>query len=55
MPDEVDLTLVTLTFDAADPDRLLGVLAKYVVMSRGHRVVATSILLRRQPSRDASW
>ena len=36
MPDEVELTLVTLTFDAADPAGLLGVLAKYVVVSRGH-------------------
>lgn len=34
--DEVDLTIVTLMFDAADPDRLLPVLANYVVMSRGH-------------------
>lgn len=37
MPDdEVDLTIVTMVFDAADPDRLLPVLANYVVMSRGH-------------------
>jgi quinol monooxygenase YgiN len=36
MPDEVDLTIVTMAFDAADPDRLLAVLANYVVMSRGH-------------------
>ena len=36
MPDEVELTLVTMTFDASDPERLLGVLAKYVVVSRGH-------------------
>ena len=35
MPDDVDLTLVTLTFDAADADRLVGVLANYVVLSRG--------------------
>jgi len=34
--DDVELTLVTLTFDAADPAGLLGVLAKYVVISRGH-------------------
>lgn len=32
--DEVELTVVTMTFDAADPDRLLSVLAKYVVLSR---------------------
>jgi quinol monooxygenase YgiN len=35
-PDEVDLTLVTLTFDASDPEALLAVLSKYVVVSRGH-------------------
>jgi quinol monooxygenase YgiN len=34
--DEVELTIVTMDFRAADPDRLLGVLAKYVVVSRGH-------------------
>lgn len=31
---EVDLVLVTLSFDATDPDRLAAVLAKYVVLSR---------------------
>jgi quinol monooxygenase YgiN len=37
MPDDdVDLTIVTMVFDAAEPDRLLPVLANYVVMSRGH-------------------
>ena len=35
MPDDVDLTLVTLTFDASDAERLVGVLANYVVISRG--------------------
>jgi quinol monooxygenase YgiN len=30
----VDVVVVTLTFDAADPDRLASVLAKYVVLSR---------------------
>lgn len=30
----VDLVLVSLTFDASDPDRLAAVLAKYVVLSR---------------------
>jgi quinol monooxygenase YgiN len=34
---EVDLTLVTMRFDAADPEVLQGVLAHYVVVSRGHR------------------
>ena len=36
MPDEVDLTLVTMVFDAAAADEALAVLSKYVVMSRGH-------------------
>jgi quinol monooxygenase YgiN len=35
MPDEIDLTIVTMGFRAADPDRLLAVLSKYVVVSRG--------------------
>jgi quinol monooxygenase YgiN len=37
MPDEVELTIVTMAFDAAEQavDRLLGVLSKYVVLSRG--------------------
>jgi quinol monooxygenase YgiN len=34
--DEVELTLVTMSFDASEPARLLAVLAKYVVVSRGH-------------------
>ena len=33
-PEEVELTVVTLIFDAADADRLLSVLSKYVVLSR---------------------
>jgi len=33
--DEVALTVVTMAFHASDADRLLGVLAKYVVVSRG--------------------
>jgi quinol monooxygenase YgiN len=36
MADDVDLTIVTLQFDASDPDRLLAVLAKYVVLTRRH-------------------
>lgn len=36
MTDDVDLTIVTLTFDAVDPAPLLSVLSKYVVISRGH-------------------
>jgi quinol monooxygenase YgiN len=37
-PDEVELTIVTMTFDAtaAGAEALLPVLAKYVVVSRGH-------------------
>ena len=37
MPDDVELTIVTLSFDAPDApsaDRLVAVLAKYVVVSR---------------------
>jgi quinol monooxygenase YgiN len=34
--DEVELTIVTMVFDAADAERLLPVLARYVVLSRGH-------------------
>ena len=34
--DEVELTMVTMTFDAADPVALQAVLARYVVVSRGH-------------------
>jgi quinol monooxygenase YgiN len=32
---EVDLTVVTMTFQATDAERLVPVLAKYVVVSRG--------------------
>ncbi len=35
-PSEVETTVVTLTFDAADAERLLAVLANYVVLARGH-------------------
>ena len=34
MPDEVEVTIVTLSFAATDPERLLAVLSKYVVLSR---------------------
>jgi quinol monooxygenase YgiN len=34
--DEVDLTMVTMAFDAVDPGALQSVLARYVVVSRGH-------------------
>ncbi len=33
---EIELTIVTMTFDAADPERLVPVLAKYVVLTRMH-------------------
>ena len=32
----VDLTMVTMSFDASDPEALQSVLARYVVVSRGH-------------------
>ncbi len=33
---DVDLTMVTMQFDASDPQALQSVLARYVVLSRGH-------------------
>jgi len=33
---EPEVTIVTLVFETADADRLLPVLSKYVVVSRGH-------------------
>jgi quinol monooxygenase YgiN len=33
--EEVELVMVTMTFDASDPDRLQAVLARYVVLARG--------------------
>ena len=36
MADGVELTLVTMVFEATDADRLLAVLARYVVLSRRH-------------------
>lgn len=32
--DDIDIALLTMTFHAADPDQLLSVLSKYVVMTR---------------------
>ena len=32
----MDLILVTMVFDALQPERLQSILAKYVVVSRGH-------------------
>lgn len=34
--DEVEVVVVTMVFDATDPERLQSVLAKYVVLTRGH-------------------
>ena len=34
MADAVDLTIVTMRFDTADPTALLAVLSKYVVLAR---------------------
>ena len=36
MADEPELTVVTMRFDAADPDALAAVLSRYVVLTRGH-------------------
>jgi quinol monooxygenase YgiN len=36
MTRDVRLTVVTMAFDASDPARLEGVLARYVVLARGH-------------------
>ncbi len=34
MTDEIELAIVTMRFDASDPDALLAILSKYVVMTR---------------------
>jgi quinol monooxygenase YgiN len=34
VPDEIELTIVTMRFDAADAGALLSILAKYVVLTR---------------------
>ena len=34
MAGDIELTIVTMRFDASDPARLLGVLSKYVVLTR---------------------
>ena len=52
--DEVELTMVTMTFDALDPERLQSVLARYVVLSRGHPGAATSTWPCPPPSRTGS-
>ena len=35
MAEDVEVTVVTMVFDATDPETLLSVLAKYVVLTRG--------------------
>ena len=35
MADDIELVMVTMTFDGTDVDQLLSVLSKYVVVSRG--------------------
>ena len=34
VPDDIELAIVTMRFDAADPAALLAVLSKYVVLTR---------------------
>jgi quinol monooxygenase YgiN len=34
MPDEIELAIVTMRFEAADPAALLSILSKYVVLTR---------------------
>jgi quinol monooxygenase YgiN len=36
MADEVELTMVTMSFVTTKPEALMPILAKYVVVSRGH-------------------
>lgn len=36
MADDVEVTIVTMVFDTTDAGRLLPILAKYVVLTRGH-------------------
>ena len=36
MPEDVELTVVTMRFEASAPDRLAAVLSRYVVLSRTH-------------------
>jgi quinol monooxygenase YgiN len=35
-PEDVEVTIVTLVFETTDPERLLPILSKYVVVGRGH-------------------
>lgn len=36
MADDIETTIVTMVFDTTDEERLLPILAKYVVLTRGH-------------------
>ena len=36
MAEDVELTMVTMVFDSSDAEALQSILAKYVVLSRGH-------------------
>lgn len=36
MADDVEVTIVTMVFDTTDAERLVAILAKYVVLTRGH-------------------
>ena len=36
MPEDVELTVVTMRFEASAPERLAAVLSRYVVLSRTH-------------------
>ena len=36
MVDDIELVVVTMVFDAADPVQVNGLLSKYVVLTRGH-------------------
>ena len=51
MPDDVELTIVTMRFDAAEPAALLGVLSKYVVLTRGTGVRNIDLCVVTTPGR----
>lgn len=36
MAEDIDLTIVSMVFEASDADQLMSVLSKYVVLSRRH-------------------
>jgi quinol monooxygenase YgiN len=36
MAEDVEITMVTMVFDSSDAEALQAILAKYVVLSRGH-------------------